>query len=1415
MGSQLRLPATLFGLVVFTILLVTATSAPAQPPVLPLACAFDPGADPTDSDGDGIPDACDNCINVPNPDQRDTDADGYGNACDGDLNNSGMVNFPDLGLFRVAFGSADPHADFNGDGAVNFVDLAIFGTLFGEPPGPTGLTAWPANTPPVADAGRDQTALLSQTVTLDATASTDVDGQRLRHYWQIESAPAGSTSTLSHPNAVRPTLFIDAEGTWEIRLWVDDGAAVSEPATVRISTVNSAPVADAGPDKVVTPGTQVTLDGSGSSDVDGDPLGYAWSLTDTPAGSAAALETPDELRTSFMVDLAGTYIAQLTVSDGLISSAPDTVTVTTGNALPVADAGADQSIVAGDPAGLDGSGSGDANGDPLAFEWSLLVAPISSAAALDDPAAVTPGFTSDLPGTYVGQLIVDDGSETSAPDTVVLSTENSRPIAKAGPDQAATVGEPVTLNGGASSDADNDPLSFRWALLHQPAGGAAALSGADTSTPVFTPDVPGLYIAQLIVSDGVLDSRPDTVVIEAAPTDTTPPDPEPAILSGQAVKGPIVGGTVTAYPIGEGTPGSVLGTALTDATGRYTLTIADYSGPVLLEVTGGAFVDEASGEMIGLPVAPGSGLQAVVGHVAAGSEIEVQITPLTTMAAAYAAQMTGGLTASNIDAANQQIGVYFGGIDLLATRPVDPTVAGSAAGASQEAIDYGLVLGGLSQLAQTIGADPLQLIVALSGDLGDGRFDGESGGEPVLVNGNPLPAVAGSAGLAYEIDAFSANDAQNLSGGTVSSALIILIAESEGKIPGTFTISGTITGLDGTVILQNNGGDNLSRSENGGFTFATPIANGDSYNVTVFTQPTTQVCAVANGAGTANPNVVNVAVTCAEFMMTPVSIKVFRFTWPDIPGRTEYRLLEDPDGSSEYTQIASIAPGVQSYDHEVFLPGRVNARYILRSCSGESCTDSAPLHVTGTLAEAVGYAKASNTDTADGFGRSIALSRDGKTLAVGAWFESSNATGIDGDQSDNSAFQSGAVYVFTRTDVGVWSQQAYVKGSNTDAGDRFGWHVALSGDGNTLAVGAPYRQYSIPDPETGGRIYLGHGATYVFTRTDGTWSEQAYLGSGQAPDWDLNEYPLFGDIALSGDGNTLVVLHGNFNNTRVFVFTRTGGVWGFQTTFAQGALGDWGVYRQESAALSDDGNTLAVGVRYDYDTFPSPGLVGWSQRAAGAARVFTRTNGVWSQQAYLDGWRLDGDGNTGGCGAQVALSGNGDTLAVGACGDASSATGIDGDETDDSAPYSGAVHVFSRAGGVWSRQAYVKASNTDAGDGFGAVALSGDGKTLAVGSLYESSRATGINGDQTDNWGFWSGAVYVFTRTDAGVWSQQAYLKPPYIQPLDFHHFGWPVALSGDGKTLAVGSADASSATGINGDQTDNSAWHSGAVYLY
>ena len=371
------------------------------------------------------------------------------------------------------------------------------------------------NTPPVADAGPDQTVALGEPALLDGTGSTDADGQALSFDWQITELPPGSAATLDDFTIGQPSFVADQVGRYVVELVVSDGLDDSLPDAVVIDTANSLPTANAGPDQTAAVGEEVTLDGSGSTDPDGDLLNYSWSFFSAPPGSTATLSNPGAVMPRFTVDLPGSYELELVVSDAGGSSAPDSVFIDTLNSAPVADAGPNQTVRVGETAVLDGSGSSDVDGDPLTFSWSLTP-PAGSAAALDDPTAVMPSFLVDLPGSYAAQLVVSDGEFDSVPRNVTITTENSPPVAFAGNDRTVALGL-VTLDGSFSSDVDGDPLFYSWFLLSVPPGSAATLSDADTVSPSFTTDLDGDYVAQLIVSDGVLDSVPDTVRIRVDP----------------------------------------------------------------------------------------------------------------------------------------------------------------------------------------------------------------------------------------------------------------------------------------------------------------------------------------------------------------------------------------------------------------------------------------------------------------------------------------------------------------------------------------------------------------------------------------------------------------------------------------------------------------------------------------------------------------------------------------------------------------------------------------------------------------------------------------------------------------------------------------------------------------------------------
>ena len=187
---------------------------------------------------------------------------------------------------------------------------------------------------------------------------------------------------------------------------------------------NQAPMANAGQDANVVAGESVMLDGSASMDPDGDTLSYAWSLV-APDGSAAQLSAADTAMPSFTTDLTGSYVAELTVSDGEFSDS-DSVAITAvdpaQNQAPVADAGPDQAVDAGATVTLDGTGSSDADGDTLSYSWTLS-GPTGSTATLDDSSSATPQFIADIAGSYVAALVVNDGAVDSTADEVLIVAE--------------------------------------------------------------------------------------------------------------------------------------------------------------------------------------------------------------------------------------------------------------------------------------------------------------------------------------------------------------------------------------------------------------------------------------------------------------------------------------------------------------------------------------------------------------------------------------------------------------------------------------------------------------------------------------------------------------------------------------------------------------------------------------------------------------------------------------------------------------------------------------------------------------------------------------------------------------------------------------------------------------------------------
>ena len=584
---------------------------------------------------------------------------------------------------------------------------------------------------------------------------------------------------------------------------------------------------------------------------------------------------------------------------------------------------------------------------------------------------------------------------------------------------------------------------------------------------------------------------------------------------------------------------------------------------------------------------------------------------------------------------------------------------------------------------------------------------------------------------------------------------------------------------------------------------------------------------VACGGSSGGSTTVDPPVPDAASVTVDATTKTINFNWLQIPNATYYRLLENADGNSGFSQVGDDIPAgspAASLRISAHMFDWLDAQYIVEACNVTGCNSSDVVTVTDLMLDTIGHIKASNSGGSDRFGEFVGLSADGRTLAVGAGGESSLATGIDGDQSDPAEFGwgAGAVYVFRDGNSG-WQQEAYIKASNTEFRDFFGWSGALSADGNTLAVGAYGEDSNATgiDGDQADNSAEYAGAVYVFRFDGANWYQQAYLKAS-----NTNAEDQFGfQIALSEDGDTIAVAaHGEDSaatgvdgdqadnsapgSGAVYVFRFDGSAWHQQAYIkasnseAEDSFG--------KIALGADGNTLAVG---SSDSSAATGIGGDqadnSADKSGAVYLFRFNGSEWQQQAYIKASNTETDD---GFGDSVALSSDGNTLAVGAWKEDSGATGINGNEADNSADGAGAIYIFRFDGTAWNQQAYVKASNTDPGDNFARVALAADGNTLAATALWETGSATGVNGDPFDNSAPLAGAVYMFS-FDGTAWNQISYVKATNTEERD--HFG-AAALSGDGSTLAVGAyQEDSNATGINGDQSDNSARESGAVYVY
>ncbi|RZA07456.1 MAG: hypothetical protein EOO68_03405 [Moraxellaceae bacterium] len=636
-----------------------------------------------------------------------------------------------------------------------------------------------------------------------------------------------------------------------------------------------------------------------------------------------------------------------------------------------------------------------------------------------------------------------------------------------------------------------------------------------------------------------------------------------------------------------------------------------------------------------------------------------------------------------------------------------------------------------------------------------------------------------------------------------------------------------LTILGSSFLLTACGGGGSDKSNNSS-SLSSSSSNSHAFSSTPVTTP---------GSG-----------TWPDVKVSASGTKTLKFDWTPVSGATYYKILKKADSTSSFVQVGSDFTATTTVDPvSVHLTDWVNSRYKVQACDNSGCQDSSVIVADSAMISAVTYVKASNTEANDWFGWSVAISGDGKTMAVGATAESSNAVGVNGDQASNTSPTSGAVYVFAKVN-GNWQQEAYLKASNNEqpsdgstslpipnGNARFGYQVALSTDGNTLAVSAinedsvsvsvncdPHNiNYSSSTSNSQGfvtnSVNTDIGAVYMFKRTNAQWTQDAYIKPFLAYFYNNSNIAFGYSLALSGDGKTLAV------GTAVDK-TFTSGIVNFIADSSSSAVGRACINfsslssTNSNSSSSISSSTSSSSSSSSANSSSSSSIPGGAN--SGAVYIYKLKESGWIEDAYI---KASDAGTDDFFGTSIALSNDGNSMVVGAPGEDSKDTSANDDiitiDTFNAWLDNGGVYVFARGAEKWTQEAKLKPSYIQWKQEFGAsVALSADGSTLAVGTPGDWTATGGINPNGANYdpkviTNYASGAAYLFTKSGT-TWAQQAYLKPAVVNP--GYQFGSTVSLSANGNILAVGSwLDSSQATGINGDQLDSSAASAGAAYVF
>lgn len=589
----------------------------------------------------------------------------------------------------------------------------------------------------------------------------------------------------------------------------------------------------------------------------------------------------------------------------------------------------------------------------------------------------------------------------------------------------------------------------------------------------------------------------------------------------------------------------------------------------------------------------------------------------------------------------------------------------------------------------------------------------------------------------------------------------------------THMVGGTLSGLaGGTLVLHNNGADALSLTADGHFAFAQAVPEGATYDVTVHAQPAGLLCALSGASGTVHAAVTSVAALCTpDPSLQPPPIpaapavgyapKSFLFSWPAIANATYYRLGEDPGATGSFTVLANNLGSTTYALQELALTQPPTAwRYALQACNANGCSPWS-LPVTADATRAIGYFKPAAATGIRNFGQGIALTPDGSVMAVGA---------------------AATVELFTRT-AGQW-QWVQTLSFQVASYPR----PVISNDG-TLLVGMFGHDGAFAD----------QGLVQVFSRTGSVWT--------LADTWDPPVPRVVGNfgafLGISRDGTVAVV--GEFMSARgggsFHVYRKTGGAWAREVTIEPDHPQQGGLFGVQ-AKISADGSTIVVGAQYD-NSGSLTDETDTSKSNAGAAFVYgyDTGSGTWTKRAYL---KAPVPTVNDLFGASTAISGDGNTVVIGVRN--ASVGGV---------IRAGVAHVFRRTAGTYTLAQTIPAPQPTLNSTFGGfgLALTPDGTSLAIAARGDSSSGTGVDADTTQGAALTAGAVHLY-RLAGTQFAHARYLKAPNTGSGDL--FGDVLDITADGRTIAVGATgEASAASGIGGDQADNSVVNRGAAYLY